>query len=1576
MILNQHSMTDPDAVARVANTVRNKNSKNLLRDDRHDGVLRPDSFASSDGPLPQLVSSGHGDRLVTSAPRGTPRGPDGAPDAIFRSTMEVLLSNGGGRRSAYGASSSKLAGTQDPSVEPSSTSATKNRSIVGPSSARAGGGGRHSGGSIATPTGQMISAVASTPTMSVHVDRDNQLLQSWVQNKIRHMPEQKKRQLSMLHDHDEQSSGAGAIVARRTEEVAEQQLDGGALSLFSDAVLSVSAHFFDSAMHTPATKSNGVTGKFPASAGSRQAHETAVERLRSRTETKIPRQYWIAHDPLSSLPGGGGASTSHDGHAQSVGNMLDQLASRKKIAFPSTNPSSRPEVYFLAQALDQMLADTKALSSVVDPTIAYKIVPNELSHENEASATASLSDYSAGVRKVWSVLDAGLTELARQLATTCSERAALLDVHRTVIADLLSSSTLVALHCKSRAFDEAKKRIDDEDVIISKNRQIINLRNRVVELENQIYESEKFGELWKEKAELYDLGVAKSGFIREFQKREGERAQAVADAQETEEVISKVAMAAASAVDDVMSERGATAAESTAQRMLREQREKEALDTAKVYEQSLHLMESLRRAVENADMLCGPFYDKMLFGTPQLNASIAKGRWAAVATAIGEKEAMLDKHEKIMKAYRSWVEHRNAQYAPNDPLRETAQCDYIFLQKLGVPGVSADEVNKMLDPAYNMEASTKPKNRLPERWGLSYDGVAQMLQDTHSTLDEIVSRIKALGQSQVLKEALRPSMSPPTHPDMPCPLCFRKDQNEVFRRRSDTHYKGLIRDAKKRDDELVVRIATVERERDYLQEVLNMKDSQLNELQERISATTFRRNTSAIAEAGHHHSHPGDDDRDSVDSMEELHRLNESSSSPAAAAPPHPPTLSRPDSSRRRSTQSIRIDASPADGSEASAELINRVKSLRRATAAPDASSESPSVERHLSATMIQAEPATEPAPSGDGVNVPADPIVLNIVINCTCCAGGTKQPSVPTIGISGELAPLNWASKKDSLNGESVHEILTSYKFGVDRRDGDAALLDDPWEAKIDDLDTLRRTIGVALPVAQDKVLSPEQQKANAALARAANPTFWTKMEESIAKHAASAEVRELVVTIGDDRPLMQRIAFDVAMRAMPHVEAKVRLIESTETLAAATEDVDSGPKKKKKGGQPLDAVIAPPDSERDAHDAQQPLTQQKIMENVTSALNKILQSPLGKGLDERKAKGGKGAGPSGSSAGANLAGPRTATDRSLRWILRAISSFYKHKFMADSITLHEGHTILPAPAFLQAFYRQLLGTTDLVHEAMFSVFYTCKKYAEEDFRVLLFTRFLTEDYSCQVLCFAMTVMRMMDECRDGLDFTDSTHVQFAADDEEGRLEDVSLRKVLSVFEQARVVERPYADALWRLLQTPAFSRSVSAPEFIKAASKADVIDHQAQCRLAHHPTAHELHQPSSRVALRPQSSPPLAEMTVIELAVQQQPTTAANSRSAHPATTKQKIAIRLSQQDSAMCRRVVPKVVVIALLSHFEHTYRVRLSGVTPRPPPYDGTTLRNDSAGLADVKAKVESVRRAESAAPTRQQPVAQK
>ena len=167
----------------------------------------------------------------------------------------------------------------------------------------------------------------------------------------------------------------------------------------------------------------------------------------------------------------------------------------------------------------------------------------------------------------------------RQIAPQCIERAALLDSLRQASFDIAQTMSDVVAYCKERAYAEAIQRQANDDVVLTKNRQIIDARQRIVQLEEQKLALEALVEQNALKAMRFDVIVGRMDHAEQQRQRSILRLDQVEVMHETDEAVSRSAMNAQSLFDDVtMSDApngGGAVVESTLAKLQRERREEE-----------------------------------------------------------------------------------------------------------------------------------------------------------------------------------------------------------------------------------------------------------------------------------------------------------------------------------------------------------------------------------------------------------------------------------------------------------------------------------------------------------------------------------------------------------------------------------------------------------------------------------------------------------------------------------------------------------------------------------------------------------------------------------------------------------------------------------------------------------------------------------------------------------------------------------------------------------------------------------------------------------------------------------------
>ncbi|KPA76453.1 hypothetical protein ABB37_07775 [Leptomonas pyrrhocoris] len=101
-----------------------------------------------------------------------------------------------------------------------------------------------------------------------------------------------------------------------------------------------------------------------------------------------------------------------------------------------------------------------------------------------------------------------------------------------------------------------------------------------------------------------------------------------------------------------------------------------------------------------------------------------------------------------------------------------------------------------------------------DTYTLRLPDLLQMLCDMHVTLAEVTLRMRAMAESGVLQTLLRPPLEPPAHPEVPCPLCCRRDTCEMDRRRRREAMSRIARDLQGKMDAVEAKSRAAQLERD------------------------------------------------------------------------------------------------------------------------------------------------------------------------------------------------------------------------------------------------------------------------------------------------------------------------------------------------------------------------------------------------------------------------------------------------------------------------------------------------------------------------------------------------------------------------------------------------------------------------------------------------------------------------------------------------------------------------------------------------------------------------------------------
>lgn len=916
---------------------------------------------------------------------------------------------------------------------------------------------------LGASTAQVYSGIGSG-SMSAAVDKDMLL----TENIVRRIVEEYTNQSRQSHRHAPAADSASSMAS---------------WEMFTSSVMSVS-RTFEALTSVGKAKSTPLAGRCMSASTTSSSWLGKRAELAATHSTRIPQTYWITRDCIPSSTGSTGTPAD--------GQLFQSLKDNTRVlTFPSTNPGNRPEVYLLARTLDQMIQDfVPGHGAVRDPSVAFAILPSELSLSIEAAASAAHRTYATAVRGVMEVLDVGLSEIARQIASVCPERAALLDCIRQCYSDFQHTLLDVVEHSKGRAFEEAIRRQEYDDVITTKNRQIIDSLAKISSLEDRVLSLEKELETNTMKATRFDELVSRMDLHEQQRQRAIVRVDQLEALDDAEEAVSRATMLAASVFEDLSSADGnkpEAAVESTMARLDRLRAEQEERSQVLLYDESVKLLKALRSAVDATDAACTPFYDRMLFSKPELNIAVASGRWAAIGKAIGEHEALWDHRERVAKAHALWLEvmttKANARtrvpmitasnITTGDPtISDTPkdgpatkklsikefECNVEQLRAMGIHDVTPEEIMMLQRDDFDSDRFLHPSQRIPPRWGLKDGGVAQMLSDAEMTFAEIASRLNALKNSELLADITKPAMMPPSRPSDPCVLCNRRDVVEMEKRQHRSFLDNVLKELSEREADGRSEVVAAQEERDKAKAQLEAQFDVCQKLEERLamleSQTALQHMAPREMEAppssqGSLQPPPLLEISSAADAAMSVHGKGKSTNdavlggrsasamsnarpveSPLDGAAEKKSPLRRRSTSRRsssvlslssssRSTNLPEADGhrsksiSPAEfqpeerrpsrsGSRSETQVetpASRKGSLRRKTSSTSAAAKASSTERKRSKQRSSQElPA-----NSSGMMVPVEspgyegpPLVLELVINCSCCAGGAnRQPSV-----------------------------------------------------------------------------------------------------------------------------------------------------------------------------------------------------------------------------------------------------------------------------------------------------------------------------------------------------------------------------------------------------------------------------------------------------------------------------------------------------------------------------------------------------------------------------------------------------
>eukprot|EP00796_Vickermania_ingenoplastis_P004283 gene4283-3099_t len=481
--------------------------------------------------------------------------------------------------------------------------------------------------------------------------------------------------------------------------------------------------------------------------------------------------------------------------------------------------------------------------------------------------------YTTAAQQVIETIDIGLVELVRQVGSTCIERGALLDALRQTLVDVANSSVRVLRHAKEVAFHEASTRYALRNEMKRLENLVAEQASNIRELEKEKQRLLFANDALQLKATRMDLLLERIEAKRKRYELHSEDEHACL-LQELEEDMIKTA---SKAVNMLKEEKAALKdgpnqpsgeAPTAAEARKRVWDTKTAMQT--LYTESAYLLKELHSATTSMNSACAPLYDEVALSALSPNANLVAAKWAAIAHAVGEFEKEKSHRQRVFQVFTDWCERfrkeRKAETAVKadegeflvmsspensgvesllddsaasfmsfnshegnkkkkskdedkepEENKEEVRLQFITRQDLlemHVFDCSPEEVNAMFERKFDFKSFLHtPWEPSSSNFTLNLTDVADMVHDVRVFLQEVTIRMDAMCNSAVMQKGIEPPLQPPAHPDIPCPLCDRREMTGEKRKRQDA-LQNIAREMQRRMDELNRRCQKAESERE------------------------------------------------------------------------------------------------------------------------------------------------------------------------------------------------------------------------------------------------------------------------------------------------------------------------------------------------------------------------------------------------------------------------------------------------------------------------------------------------------------------------------------------------------------------------------------------------------------------------------------------------------------------------------------------------------------------------------------------------------------------------------------------
>ncbi|RNF13625.1 uncharacterized protein Tco025E_06114, partial [Trypanosoma conorhini] len=632
-----------------------------------------------------------------------------------------------------------------------------------------------------------------------------------------------------------------------------------------------------------------------------------IERLSSWESSVIPRSLWVSVSNPT-FPGSRRHKIDED--------AVSSLPKKSSVVFPAAKATGRAQVYLLADALDRMFQEVPdTLVVLANKEIAQLLLP-EAPENDGLSVYRSVSDveriinsqaiqesdsvhrmYVEAVEKVMKVADMGLVEIIRQIAGTCVERGALLDVLRLLIMDVTSSCLWLVGYCKDQARREARAR---QELIVASRKdveEVITLRDEVKKGRQEEAKLRRANGELEYKASKYDTLIERLQLKdKNFSKHPvDEHLHMLMELGDT------YTQMAVKGLEELYESQNAGSSETSkvfdapTTHMNAVKQEEKQVAREELYTESYRLLAALSEAMRVVDDTCEPLYDRLVLPPPGPSSRAPTKKWAEIARAVGAHEMEKKHRQRVFEVFGRWNgmqgkplaasfaaldvedggenDNREAQ-APAEPVSpvpiltpepESTQpskgtsddggkrLQFITrkdLTAMGVTDCTPEEINALYSREFDIAAFLRLEYTAPGEYEMTPRVVCDMVHDVTEALRHIKLRVNALANSGLVKESIKPPLQPPACPEDACVLCGRRDRVAMEKKNKTDVMQRVANEIQRRYDEVVKKCQKTESEREnYRREIQRYQMREKKQQEEwQIRENELKQANAALAE--------------------------------------------------------------------------------------------------------------------------------------------------------------------------------------------------------------------------------------------------------------------------------------------------------------------------------------------------------------------------------------------------------------------------------------------------------------------------------------------------------------------------------------------------------------------------------------------------------------------------------------------------------------------------------------------------------------------------------------------------------